>query len=303
MPGSITLLWLLDEPDHRAVRDERFRHAYGNPDRPAAAITSLLAQGAVLAVVRSEDEGQRALAHGADEVAIHAEMSGDAFEKIVGRTVARARARFHRDLFLASAFRKDDASAHSLLATALGQHGLERSARRNELLSPPSSRSPAIAEMVAEVAGVVEKLRAPAAVDSGDQVVDIAQIARDVLQSLAPRIMAELEVRIVDRICPVRMPRWQATIMVATLIASAVDAADESGCVAVDVFVQDGAVVLQVADPAVGEPDADPAISLLSARVRRAGGELMIEADPGIGRLFRMFLPLVGGPPTRGEVD
>ena len=36
-------------------------------------------------------------------------------------------------------------------------------------------------------------------------------------------------------------------------------------------------------------------LTLVSARVRRAGGELMIESDPEIGTTVRVFLPLAGG--------
>jgi signal transduction histidine kinase len=335
VPGPITLLWLVDEPDMSAVQDERFQHAFANPDRPAAAITGLLSSGAVLAVVRNEDEGQRALAYGADEVVLGSEVSSAVFQKIVERTIARARARLHRDLFLIDLVRKDDTSALALLATALGQRIVEPLARVSERSAElaeeitggasPAGRAQEIAATVTEVSRVVEKMRSLVSAEPTDELVDLCEVAREAVQSLAPGVapVTALEVRIVDRVCQVGLPRWQATMMVASLVANAVESvaarprAERS--VAIDISVQEGAVVLEVADNGLGMAEdvrvhaGDPffttagsgrlglGLPLVSARVRRAGGELIIDSDQGVGTCVRVFLPLVGDPPPRGK--
>jgi signal transduction histidine kinase len=321
MSGPITILWLVDEPDPSALRDERLRHAFGNPERPAAAITSLLAQGAVVAVVRSEEEGQRALAHGADEVVLHTQILVEGFERLIERTVARARARFHREHSVTDTLRQDDTSALSLLATALGRRIVEPLAQataESEALaeqlegrSSPALRAHAIARTVSDVAQVVEQLRALISVGSAGEHADLREVARKVLQTVAPGVSAaELELRIVDRSCEVRMPRWQATLMIASLVADAFDfiarRAHAPGRVTVDLFVQGGAVVLEVTATGIGMLDDDSvhssdALAPVSTRVQRAGGELMVESDPGIGRIVRVFLPLRGADPAGSQ--
>ncbi|MBK7578661.1 MAG: HAMP domain-containing histidine kinase [Myxococcales bacterium] len=335
MSGTITVLWLIDERDLPAERDERFRHVTGDPDRPGAVITGLLADGAVLAVVRSEEEGQRAIAYGADEVVVGSEALRGGFEKSLLRTNARARARMHRDLFLIDLIRKDDTAALELLSAALGEEllvplsrasdeskGLVEELGRN---GGPAQRASAIAETVAGAARVIEKMKELVSTEPTDEVVDLSRIARDVARELAPgvRPVAGLEVNVVDRPCRVGMPRWQLVMLVASLVENAVQSVAARGgpgrMVSVRVNVTEGAAVLEVQDDGMGMDEdersyaADPffttsgrgrlglGLTLVSARVRRAGGELVIESDPGVGTTVRAFLPLVGEPSVGPE--
>lgn len=333
MSRPITVLWLIDESNHAAMDDDRFRHVFANPERPAAAITGLLAQGAVLAVVRSEEEGQRALAYGADEVILGSDVSGDVFERIVERTHARARARFQRDLFLIDLVRRDDTSALALLATALGRRIAEPLARATEESvslaqelesgAPPTVRASMIAETVAEVSRVVDQMRVLVSTEPTDEIVDLCDVTREVLAALEPGVSAatELDVRIVGQACLVGMPRWQATMMVASLVANAVESVmarpNAARRVTLDVSAHEGAVVLEVVDNGIAMTEdvrvhaTDPfyttgsggriglGLPLVSARVRRAGGELIIESDQGVGTSVRVFLPLVSDSPRR----
>lgn len=329
MPGRITVLWLTDDRDLPARRDERYRHVTGDPARPGATITSLLSEGAVLAVVRDEIEAERAISYGADETVLASEAVGEVFERAVSRTAARARARLHRDLFLIDLVRKDDTMALELLAAALGEELVEplsrASAESREVVEElgEDGRSPrvrSIAETVSGAAEVVERMRELVHSGPTDEVVDLARVTRDVATSLAPAVhrVASLEFSILDSRCEVGMPRWQVAMLVAGLVANAVESVGARGGggrkVSVRVSIEEGsAAVLEVSDNGLGMDQDDRAyaldpfftttgkgqlglgLTLSSARVRRAGGSLIIESDEGVGTTVRVFLPLVGG--------
>jgi two-component system, cell cycle sensor histidine kinase and response regulator CckA len=301
----------------------------GDPQRPAAVIAGLLAEGGVLAVVRTEAEAQRAIGYGADEVILVAEACGPAFDKVIERTTARARARFHRDLYLIDLVRKDDTSALALLATALGREIIEPLARAAEQSSElvqqlnggqaSSERAHAIAETVSGVARVVEQMTQLVGTDPTDEVVDLCEVTRDVTRSLESGVVpvAGFRVTVEERPCPVGIPRWQAAMVVASLVANSVESVTKRGgtarLVSVTLSRESDAVVLEVADDGVGMDDesrvhaADPfyttdgtshlglGLPLVAARVRRAGGDVLIESDEGVGTTVRVFLPLVGG--------
>lgn len=329
MPGLITVLWLTDDGDIPARQDERYRHVTGDPARPGATITSLLSEGAVLAVVRNELEAERAIAYGADETVLASDALGEAFERAVSRTAARARARLHRDLFLIDLVRKDDTMALELLAAALGEElagPLSRASAESRVVVEElgedgrTRRMRSIAETVAGAAEVVERMRELVHSGPTDEVVDLARVAHEVATSLAPAIrrVASLELSVVDRRCEVGMPRWQIAVLVAGLVANAVESVGARGGrdrkVSVRVSIEEGAAaVLEVSDNRLGMGEDDRAhaldpfftttgkgqlglgLTLSSARVRRAGGSLIIESDEGVGTTVRVFLPLVGG--------
>lgn len=329
MRGPITVLWLLDD-ELPTRRDVRFRHVVGDPSVSAATITGLLAEGPVLAVVRSEEEGRRALAYGADEVVLASEATGESFEKVVERTEARARARFHRDLFLIDLVRKDDTVAIELLAAALSEELLEPLAKaseeseelRAELAGTAGAqRASKVAETVAGVTQVVEKMKELVSTSPSDEMVDLALVTREVTRALARGVepVAFFEAHIVDAPCLVGMPRWQVAMMVASLVENAVESVVARGGsdrkISVRVIVEESAAVLEVEDNGAGMPEEHRAYSadafftsakgklglgltLVSSRVRRAGGELMIESEQGVGTTVRAFLPLVGGGPS-----
>lgn len=325
MAEQITVLWLVDENDLPTTRDERFRHVVGDPARPAGTVTRLLADGAVLAVVRTEEEGQQAISYGADEVVLASECH-TSFDSVIQRTTARARARLQRDLFLIDLVRKDDTSALELLAAALGNELMEPLARAKaesdglvtelERSAVPTGRAHAIADTVASAARVVERMRELVSTAPTDETVDLVAVAHEVGSALAPTVrrVASFKVDAVGPGCRVGLPRWQAVMMVASLVANAVESVTARGGagrkVSVHVCELDGAAVLEVADDGLGIAESvrpyvgDPfftttgkgrlglGLTVVSARVRRAGGELIIESDQCAGTTVRVFLPL-----------
>lgn len=328
MAAPVTVLWLVGQDAVPPELDERFYHVVGDPRAPAATIVRLLLQGPLLAVVSNDDDGQRAIALGVDEVVLAAEVGTTAFDRIVTRTAARAQARLNRDHFLIDMVRKDDTAALELLSAALGERliaplalaAAESSQLADQLVTAdaPVDRARLIADTVASAAQVVEKLRELVPTQPSDEVVDLAQIAREVSGSLAAAVkpVARFEVSIASDTCHVGMPRWQVAVMVASLIANAVESVNSRSAsdraVSLRVSADQDAAVLEVTDNGLGvDGDQRPAmadpffttsakslglgLTLVSARVRRAGGELMIESDPEIGTTVRVFLPLAGG--------
>ncbi|MBK9001619.1 MAG: sensor histidine kinase [Myxococcales bacterium] len=330
--GGITVLWLTDGEDVPRAPDARYQHVVGDPERPAATITRLVSEGPVLAVVRSEDEGRRALALGVDDFVLAAHATGDDFELTVARTVARARGRLLRDLWLVDLVRKDDTTALELLANALGRElgePLRRIADESRrLVETPDAERPEraaraglIADSVQAMARVVERMQELVDTRPTDEVVDFVEVVQDVVRSLeaSARQVGRLDLQVVEVSCRVGLPRWQAALVVANLVANAVEAVAArgaaEGAISVRLSREEDSVVLEISDNGVGM-DATTrthaselffsteratrlglGLPLVSARVRRAGGEVMIDSEPGVGTTVRVFLPLLDAPP------
>lgn len=322
------MLWLTGGEGVPRARDPRYQHVVGDPERPAATITRLISEGPVLAVVRTEAEGQRALTLGVDEFVLAEQATGAGFELTVARTVARARGRMLRDLWLVDLVRKDDTTALELLANALGRElgePLRRVADESRRLvdaeAPERAASAGlIADSVQAMARVVERMQELVDTRPSDEVVDFREVVLDVTRSLeaSARQVAHFEIAVVPAACRVGLPRWQCALVVANLVANAVDAVaargQAGGAISVRLSREEDSAVLEISDDGVGmdattrthaselffstERQARLGLGLpmVSARVRRAGGEVMIDSEPGVGTTVRVFLPLLQAP-------
>lgn len=337
MAEPITVLWLIEAREVPALRGERFRHVSAQRTTSASSIAAALHGGAVLAIVPTEAEGERALAQGADEVLVVADIDVQQLvERVVARTTARARARLHRDLYLVDLVRTDDTTALELLAAALGQEltePLSRAAEETaELTNQPDAagalmrQANSILDAVTSASQVVAQMRELLVTEPTDEVVDLAAVARDVVKALAPGFPRSLgvELAITTERCIVGLPRWQVAMLVARLIGNALESAalrgGEDRRISIGVSVIERAVVFEVTDDGVGMAEderahaADPffttsggrvglGLTLVSARVRRAGGSVLIESDPGEGTTVRVFLPLTESAPSSAVLN
>jgi len=330
---DITVLWLTASVDVPSERDERYQHVVGDPDRPAATITRLSAEGPVLAVVRTEAEGHRALTLGVDEFVLAEHSSGETFDATVARTVARARGRMLRDLWLVDLVRKDDTTALELLANALGRElgaPLERIADESRRLSDDEAgreragraeSAAVIAESVRAMARVVERMQQLVDTRPSDEVVDFTEVVTDVTRSLetSANQVGQLQLELTAERCRVGLPRWQAVLVVANLLANAVEAVaargEKDGSISVRLSQEEDSVVLEISDNGVGmdatvrthagelffstgrEVRLGLGLPMVSARVRQAGGEVMIDSEPGVGTTVRVFLPKIEATP------
>ena len=326
--SGITVLWLTAAEDVPAERDARHKHVVGDPERPAATITRLVSEGPVLAVVRNEAEGHRALALGVDEFVLAERALGNDFDVVVARTVARARGRWLRDLWLIDLVKKDDTTALELLASALGtqlgepmQRVADESRRLVDELgtdrSDPARMAATIADSVRSMMRAVERMQELVDTRPNDEVVDFAEVVRDVVRSIEPSAaqVARLDLDIDCERCLVGLPRWQAALLLANLLSNAVQAVAArgrtDGAISVRLSRQEDSMALEVSDNGVGmdatvrthanepffsterESRLGLGLTLVAARVRRSGGEVMIDSEPALGTTVRVFLPLL----------
>lgn len=328
MKERLTVLWLVDPARGRSGSDGTLMHVLGNPARPGATITRLIALGPVLAVVEREEVGRQALAYGVDEVVLADELEASRLDVFVDRTMARARGRMMRDLHLIDLVRNNDTDALGLLAAALGRELLAPLARvceeTRELLDEPASgsapssdRVKAIVESVESMTRFVERTQAWLDDKPTDEVVDLVQVVRAVADPLALGLsgIAALRVVVPPHRCLVSMPRRQVAMVIANLVANAAQSISARGVrpgeIRIEVSEEEGAVALEVTDNGIGmapgvrvqandlfytterERRLGLGLTLATSRVRRAGGEVVIDSDPGNGTTVRVFLPLL----------
>lgn len=328
MKERVTVLWLVHR-DRSALEDDgRVRHVSGDPSRPGATITRLIGEGPVLAVVAGEEDGRRALAYGVDEVVLADDLAASGMDLFVDRTMARARGRLMRDLYLIDLVRKDDTDALGLLAATLGRELLAPLARvyqeTRQLLDRPRATSgcdrdrvKAIVDSVESMTRFLQKTQVWLDDSPTDEVVDMVQVVEAVLGPLAKGLsgIAALDMDVPPQRCPVAMPRRQLAMVIANLVTNAVQSVAvrglRPGLIGVRVSIEQDAVALEVTDNGEGmapsvrvqandlfytterERRLGLGLTLSTSRVRRAGGEVVIDSDPGGGTTVRVFLPLL----------
>lgn len=207
-----------------------------------------------------------------------------------------------------------------------------------ELRSRPEGEAPSAERLVSKLESIQSTITNAARVaddlvhlyeSEGDaDVVDLGCVVAEVVPFLRRTVerVAQFAVDLPQVPALVALPRWQAVQIVTALVGNAVAAVEEVspsryGVVTVAVLVADDAVCLQVVDDGVGMSPGmrtrvfDPffitrasdetglRLPLTRARVRRAGGELLIDSSPGAGTAVRVFLPCARPSPGSGGVS
>lgn len=132
--------------------------------------------------------------------------------------------------------------------------------------------------------------------------------------------VGRLELDVPDVACPVALPRWQIVQCVAVLVSDAIDAIAATGgdaVVCVRLIVADGVATIVVADNAThqsAEEIRSPStaqhycaradnVAAVASVVRRAGGDLVVESNPGLGNVVRIFLGIRGADRSAAPSD
>lgn len=123
---------------------------------------------------------------------------------------------------------------------------------------------------------------------------------------------AAFEVALPPGPCPVSFPRWALLQSIAALLSNAqeaVGARGRKGRIELRLLIQPDTAIVEVADDGVGMTPEVRAraynpffttrrpralglgLTIAAARVRRAGGEVLIESESGVGTRVRVFLP------------
>ncbi len=326
--GFVTVLWFLDPGEAPPDPDARYHHVLGDAERPRAAIARHLADGPVLAVVRTDEDARNVLACGADEVVLYGDAQRHGLDSLAERAQLRARARLNRDLFLIDLVRKDDTNALALFAAALGRElaaPLSRATEETrEILDQmatgdesTATRAQHVLSSFENVVGIVEKTQALLDSTRTDETVDLYGAVQDVASALTPAVhtIADLVLDIPRGRCIVGIPRWQIVLVVANLIANSSQSVaakpGRRGQIVIRVVEVSEAAVLEVTDDGVGmdarvrvhandlfyttehDQHLGLGLTLVTSRVRRAGGEVMIDSEAGGGTTIRVFLPIV----------
>ena len=200
-----------------------------------------------------------------------------------------------------------------LVASASGRapsEDVQRFAARRRALP----RSPELRQALAEVresmgSAETTALRGLAGGDGAPAA--IGPLLHQIVELLRPGLPPDVEVRIaVDGSCVARVAPLTVALIVAALVALACESLKAAGVtratIPMGVSERDGAVLLEVRDRAGGQdedlrpslfeayfatsPTKRTRLARLRERVRRCGGDLVVETDPS-GTTVRVFLP------------
>jgi signal transduction histidine kinase len=301
------------------------------PRCAAAAIPSAGVNGAVLAVVEDDDAVRRALVMGADDAVRYDELETGQFTRALERASARAEGRKQWQVRLVDLLRQDDALAVELLSSALGRRLIpplvEAELDAKALLRGVSvnvsgdedlrRKAEAVLGVLRHAVSVTTRLHG--LVDSAHpaRIHDLRELLDKLWQFLRPGVesVASFQLDLPDYACRVHIQHGLVTEVVTALVGNAVERMSRLGTqtalpdplIALSLYVLERHAVIEVSDngaqiaeeQAVSSPEPSPAdtsagltLALARARVRRAGGELRLDANREGDVVLRVFFPL-----------
>jgi signal transduction histidine kinase len=228
-------------------------------------------------------------------------------------------------------------------ASAWAAAGVEISPEARQSLAALRATAPPTSEINASAQDLSTALRRATQVvrrmsaltsDEPMQSCDLAEVlskVESIMRGLLER-SAEFVVNLPGAPCLVAFPRWQLMQTMAALLANAHDAtstkARDQGVISrieMTLTLQGAVALVEVNDTGVGmSPDVRAralhpffttrrpgalglGLTIAAGRVRRAGGELMVESELGEGTRVRIFLPMSAGgaapAPENGDWD
>jgi signal transduction histidine kinase len=181
-----------------------------------------------------------------------------------------------------------------------------------------------LARALQEASTAVSQVYALVAPDEFEDACDLCSVVSEVAKLVAVVVerVADLRVDRPSEPCRGAMPRSQIVQALSALLSNALHAVREAarsgrrGTITLRLWAREDVALLEVIDngigmsPAVRSRALDPffttregstglGLSMVAERVRRAGGEIVLESEHGLGTTVRLFVPLA--PP--GDVD
>ncbi len=328
--ARITLLWVVDgapcgSAKLRAAIDTCVELIETSQAAAADAIAKARARGAVVAVGPNERLASL-LELGADEVTSWT-CAPATMNDVIGRARARAQWRAsNRDAesedlaglaFMSAAIghelRNPLAAAMincSTLATLVGP--LDTQSELHGTLSDLNEALRSIAHVVSQMVALTDPGE-PGTCDLSRTLVELTTYLKKEVE-----LTADFDADIPSAPCRVALSRTRAVEVVASLLNNAVFAveglAERRGRIGLRLSSEDGMVVVDVSDNGVGmttevrrqalqpffttrRPNAlGMGLTFAAIHVRRAGGEILIDSEPGEGTSVRVFLPMIPEP-------
>jgi signal transduction histidine kinase len=194
--------------------------------------------------------------------------------------------------------------------------------------APPSAELHAtmdeLARALQEASTAVSQVYALVAPDEFEEACDLCSVVSEVakLVGVVVERVAELRVDLPSESCRGAMPRSQIVQALSALLSNSLQAVRDSarsgrrGTITLRLWAREDVALLEVIDNGVGMTPSvraralDPffttregstglGLSMVAERVRRAGGEIVLESEHGLGTTVRLFVPLA--PPS--DVD
>jgi signal transduction histidine kinase len=194
--------------------------------------------------------------------------------------------------------------------------------------APPSAELHAtmdeLARALQEASTAVSQVYALVAPDEFEEACDLCSVVSEVakLVGVVVERVAELRVDLPSEPCRGAMPRSQIVQALSALLSNSLQAVRDParngrrGTITLRLWAREDVALLEVIDNGVGMTPSvraralDPffttregstglGLSMVAERVRRAGGEIVLESEHGLGTTVRLFVPLA--PP--GDVE
>jgi signal transduction histidine kinase len=190
--------------------------------------------------------------------------------------------------------------------------------------APPSAELHAtmddLSRALREASVAVSQVYSLVAPDEFDEVCDLCAVVSEVAKLVGAVVdrVAELRIDLPNEPCRAVMPRSQVVQALSALLSNALQAVrdrGQRGTITVRVWAREDVALLEVIDNGVGMSPSVRSrameaffttrggaatglgLSMVAERVRRAGGEVVLESEQGLGTTVRLFVPLA--PPAQ----
>jgi signal transduction histidine kinase len=207
--------------------------------------------------------------------------------------------------------------------TASRQHAIARDSEAMRVVAlrasaPPTAELHAtvddLARALQEASTAVSQVYALVAPDEFEEVCDLCAVVSEVarLVGVVVERVADLRIDLPGEPCRAVMPRSQVVQAISALLSNSLQAVrdrGQRGTITLRLWAREDVALVEVIDNGVGmspavrtrafepffttrEGAAGLGLSMVAERVRKAGGEIVLESEQGLGTTVRLFVPL-----------
>jgi signal transduction histidine kinase len=171
-----------------------------------------------------------------------------------------------------------------------------------------------LARALQEASTAVSQVYALVAPDEFDEVCDLCAVVSEVAKLVGAVVerVADLRIDLPGEPCRAVMPRSQVVQAISALLSNSLQAVrdrGQRGTITLRLWAREDVALVEVIDNGVGmspsvrarafepffttrEGATGLGLSMVAERVRKAGGEIVLESEQGLGTTVRLFIPL-----------